>query len=92
VGGLLKELGQNSISSLLVEGGGHVSASFMESGHADEFYFFYAPKILGDPRGLSMLSGGPRFHMADCVKAYGLSIRKLGEDLLIRGRLREELY
>ncbi|MGC9194568.1 MAG: bifunctional diaminohydroxyphosphoribosylaminopyrimidine deaminase/5-amino-6-(5-phosphoribosylamino)uracil reductase RibD [Syntrophobacteraceae bacterium] len=92
VGGLLKDLGQNRISSLLVEGGGHVLASFMESGHADEFYFFYAPRILGDPRGVSMLSGGPRPHMADCVKAYGLSVRKLGGDLLIRGRLREELY
>ncbi len=92
VGGLLEVLGKNRVSSLLVEGGGHVLASFMESGHADEFYFFYAPKILGDPGGVSMVSGGPRPHMPDCAKAYGLSVRKLADDLLIRGRLREELY
>ncbi len=92
VPGLLKELGQNRISSLLVEGGGHVLGSFIESGYADEFYFFYAPKILADPEGVSMLSGGPRLKIADCVKAHGINMRKLGEDLLINGRLRERLY
>ena len=47
----LKELGRKRISSILVEGGGRVLGSFLESGFADEFHFFYAPKILGDPAG-----------------------------------------
>ena len=92
IDGLLRELGQSRLSHLLVEGGGHVLGSFIESGAADEFYFFYAPKILGDPRGVSMLSGGPRQNITDCFRAYGMNIRKLGEDLLIAGRLREQLY
>ncbi|MDR3557867.1 MAG: bifunctional diaminohydroxyphosphoribosylaminopyrimidine deaminase/5-amino-6-(5-phosphoribosylamino)uracil reductase RibD [Syntrophobacteraceae bacterium] len=90
--GLLQELGQNRMSSLLVEGGGHVLGSFMDSGQADEFYFFYAPKILGDPGGVSMVAGAPKPKMIDCVKAHGLNVRKLGEDLLVNGRLRERLH
>lgn len=89
---LLKELGRRRISSLLVEGGGRVLGSFMQSGVADEFCFFFAPKVLGDPGGVSMLSGRPRPKLADCVRAYRVSTRKLGEDLLVCGGFREQLY
>ncbi len=89
---LLKELGRRRISSILVEGGGRVLGSFIQNGFADEFYFFYAPKILADPSGVSMLSGGPRLKIADCVRAYGISTRKIGDDLLVCGRFCEQLY
>jgi diaminohydroxyphosphoribosylaminopyrimidine deaminase/5-amino-6-(5-phosphoribosylamino)uracil reductase len=89
---LLKELGRRRISSILVEGGGRVLGSFIQNGFADGFYFFYAPKILADPSGVCMLSGRPRLKIADCVRAYGLSTRKLGEDLLVCGRFGEQLY
>ncbi len=89
---LLEELGRRRISSILVEGGGRVLGSFIQSGSADEFYFFYAPKILADPGGVSMLSGRPGLKLADCVRAYGTSAKKLGEDLLVCGRFREQLY
>ncbi|MHC1727072.1 MAG: bifunctional diaminohydroxyphosphoribosylaminopyrimidine deaminase/5-amino-6-(5-phosphoribosylamino)uracil reductase RibD [Syntrophobacteraceae bacterium] len=90
--GLLSELGKRHLSSLLVEGGGHVLGSFMESGLADEFYFFYAPKILADPGGISMVRGRQRIKIAESVQAYGIKTRRFGEDLLISGRLREKLY
>ena len=89
---MLKELGRRGISSILVEGGGRVLGSFIQNGFADEFYFFYAPKILADPSGVCMLNGRPRPKIADCVRAYGISTRKLGEDLLVCGRFREQLY
>ncbi len=89
---LLKELGQMNITSILVEGGGHVLGSFIESGFADEFYFFYAPKILADPGGVSMLSGRPRLKITDCVRAWDIDAAKLGDDLLVRGRFHEQLY
>lgn len=89
---LLEELGRRRISSLFVEGGARVLGSFMQEGLADEFRFFYAPKILGDPSGVSMLSGRPRLKIADCVRACGVGVRKLGEDLLVCGRFREHLY
>jgi diaminohydroxyphosphoribosylaminopyrimidine deaminase/5-amino-6-(5-phosphoribosylamino)uracil reductase len=89
---LLKELGRRRICSLLVEGGGRVLGSFLQSGLADEFHFFYAPKILADPGGASMFSGRPRLKIADCVRVYGIRTRKISEDLLVSGRFREQLY
>ncbi len=89
---MLKELGQRRLSSILVEGGGRVLGSFIQDGLADEFRFFYAPKILADPSGVCMLRGRPRLKVADCVRAYEMSARRLGEDLLVCGRFREQLY
>jgi riboflavin biosynthesis pyrimidine reductase len=44
---LLKKLGAENMTSLLVEGGGEVNASFLLGGLAQRVAFFYAPKILG---------------------------------------------
>ena len=44
---LLKKLGSENVTSLLVEGGGEVNASFLLGGFAQRVAFFYAPKILG---------------------------------------------
>jgi len=89
---MLKELGRRGISSILVEGGGRVLGSFIQNGFADEFYFFYAPKILGDPGGVRMLSCGPKLKIADCVRACGITTKKFADDLLVSGRFREQLY
>lgn len=89
---LLKELAGRRISSMLVEGGGRVLGSFMESGCADEFYFFYAPKILGDRSGVGMLQGRPRLTIGESMPVYGLRSRNIRGDLLVSGRFHESLY
>jgi diaminohydroxyphosphoribosylaminopyrimidine deaminase/5-amino-6-(5-phosphoribosylamino)uracil reductase len=89
---LLRELGKRRISSIVVEGGGRVLGSFLESGFADECHFFYAPKILGDPDGMNMLSGRARMKISDAVPVYGLRTKRFGEDLLVSGRFYEQLY
>ena len=89
---VLKALGEKRISSILVEGGGRVLGSFLEGGLADDFHFFYAPKILGDPGGVKMLSCGPKLKIGDCIRAYELTARKFAGDLLVSGRFHEQLY
>jgi riboflavin biosynthesis pyrimidine reductase len=42
---LLKKLGAENVTSLLVEGGGEVNASFLLGGLAQRVAFFYAPKF-----------------------------------------------
>ena len=44
---LLEELGARQVQSLLVEGGAVTLGVFFDSGTVNQFYFFYAPKILG---------------------------------------------
>jgi diaminohydroxyphosphoribosylaminopyrimidine deaminase / 5-amino-6-(5-phosphoribosylamino)uracil reductase len=89
---LLGELGKRGINSVLVEGGGHVLGAFMEEHLADEFHFFYAPKILGDPEAVPLVSGKPRRLMDEALQIYDLRVRRSGDDVLISGRFRKELY
>jgi diaminohydroxyphosphoribosylaminopyrimidine deaminase/5-amino-6-(5-phosphoribosylamino)uracil reductase len=89
---LLRELGRRGINSLLVEGGGHVLGAFLEEHLADEFYFFYAPKILGDPAAVPLVSGKPRRLMDEALPVYDLRVRHSGDDALLSGRFRQELY
>lgn len=89
---LLEECGRRQIASLLVEGGGSIHGSFIEAGLADEFHFFFAPKILGDAEGVPMVSGMARKFMAEALPVYGIKTRRFGEDLLLTGRFREDIY
>ena len=51
----LEALGRLSIRSLLVEGGGHLLASFVAAAAWDRWYWFQAPRLLGD--GAPVLPG-----------------------------------
>ena len=42
---LLKRLGRENVSNLLVEGGGEVNAAFLNNRLAQRVAFFYAPKF-----------------------------------------------
>jgi diaminohydroxyphosphoribosylaminopyrimidine deaminase / 5-amino-6-(5-phosphoribosylamino)uracil reductase len=89
---LLRECGKRGITSLLVEGGGRVLGDFLENRLADEFYFFYAPKILGDPQAVPMLQGRARESISEALPVYDLRVRRLGSDVMLSGRFREAIY
>ncbi len=89
---LLDELGRRSITSVLVEGGARIHGAFLDQALADDFYFFYAPKILGDSLGVPMFQGMPRMFMGDAVPLYDCRVRRMNEDLLVWGRFRPDLY
>ena len=89
---LLCECGKRGLTSLLVEGGGRVLGDFLENLLADEFYFFYAPKILGDPQAVPMLQGRPRQSVSEALPVYDLRVRRLGSDVMLSGRFREAIY
>jgi len=46
---LVQELGAKDLTSVLVEGGGEVHASFIERRYADELVLYIAPKVVGGP-------------------------------------------
>jgi diaminohydroxyphosphoribosylaminopyrimidine deaminase/5-amino-6-(5-phosphoribosylamino)uracil reductase len=84
---LLKKLGAQNVTSLLVEGGGEVNASFLLGGIAQSVAFFYAPKILGgrDPRKAVAGFGAQR--LTEVVQLRDLQWRRVGEDLLLLARI-----
>jgi len=89
---LLLELGKLPLTSLLVEGGSRVLGEFIEQGLADDFYFFYAPKILADPEGLPSFSGKVREYMSEAIAVHALKVRRFGKDVMLCGRIRKDIY
>jgi diaminohydroxyphosphoribosylaminopyrimidine deaminase/5-amino-6-(5-phosphoribosylamino)uracil reductase len=84
---LLKELGAENVTSLLVEGGGEVNASFLLGGFAQRVAFFYAPKILGGRDSRKGVAGDGVERLADVIQLHEIEWRKLGEDLLLTALL-----
>jgi diaminohydroxyphosphoribosylaminopyrimidine deaminase/5-amino-6-(5-phosphoribosylamino)uracil reductase len=84
---LLKKLGKENVTSLLVEGGGEVNASFLMGGHAHRVAFFYAPKILGGRDARKSVAGDGARKLADILELREVEWRKLGTDLYLTARV-----
>lgn len=80
---LLKKIGSQDVTSLLVEGGGEVNASFLLGGLAQRVAFFYAPKILGGRDARKSVAGEGAKSLRDTIQLHDVEWRKLGGDLLM---------
>jgi diaminohydroxyphosphoribosylaminopyrimidine deaminase/5-amino-6-(5-phosphoribosylamino)uracil reductase len=88
---LLKKLGSENVTRLLVEGGGEVNASFLMGGFAQRVAFFYAPKILGGRDSRKGVAGEGAKKLSDVIQLQDVQWRKLGDDLLLTARLESKL-
>lgn len=82
---LLRRLGQEGVTNLLVEGGGEVHASFLAQGLAHRVVFFYAPKIVGGSQAPKAVAGPTSFQPP--LRLEQVSWRRLGPDLCLTARL-----
>lgn len=73
------------ISSILVEGGGQVAASFLEARLANRIAYFYAPKLIGGADARTALEGLGVHEVAHAPRVANPTLRRLGEDWLIEG-------
>ena len=84
---LLQKLGSEKVTSLLVEGGGEVNASFLSQKLAHRVAFFYAPKVLGGSHSRKGVAGAGATHWDEVLALTDLEWHKLGPDLLLTARL-----
>jgi diaminohydroxyphosphoribosylaminopyrimidine deaminase/5-amino-6-(5-phosphoribosylamino)uracil reductase len=84
---LLKKLGAENVTSLLVEGGGEVNASFLLGGFAQRVAFFYAPKILGGRDSRKAVAGEGVKSLAEVIRLRDVEWKRLGADLLLTARV-----
>jgi diaminohydroxyphosphoribosylaminopyrimidine deaminase/5-amino-6-(5-phosphoribosylamino)uracil reductase len=89
---LLRKLGAENVTSVLVEGGGEVNASFLFGGLAQRVAFFYAPKILGGRGSRKAVAGTGSTRLEDAIQLRDVESRWLGADLLLQGRTQSRMH
>jgi diaminohydroxyphosphoribosylaminopyrimidine deaminase/5-amino-6-(5-phosphoribosylamino)uracil reductase len=82
---LLRVLGQQAVTSLLVEGGGEVHASFLEQRLVNRICFFYAPKVIGGRDARKAVAGLGAAKWGRVARLGCLEWRRSGPDLLLTG-------
>jgi diaminohydroxyphosphoribosylaminopyrimidine deaminase / 5-amino-6-(5-phosphoribosylamino)uracil reductase len=83
--GLLDELGNRGILSLLVEGGAEVHASFFSEGLVDKVHAYVAPRLVGGHSAPGPLGGQGIDHLNLATHLTDVDFVRLGDDLLISG-------
>jgi diaminohydroxyphosphoribosylaminopyrimidine deaminase/5-amino-6-(5-phosphoribosylamino)uracil reductase len=84
---LLKKLGSENVTSLLVEGGGEVNASFLEQELAHRIAFFYAPKIVGGRNAPKAVGGRGIIDLDEAIHLRDVEWKWLGRDLFLSARV-----
>lgn len=87
---LLKELYKKEITSILIEGGGKVNHSFLETGLIDKIYCFIAPKLLGGNDGIASFNGPGVKKMNNAYELKNIEYELLDGNILCKGEIREE--
>lgn len=87
---LLRQLGEEKVDSILVEGGAYTHAKFIEAGLVDKVYAFIAPKIVGGKEAPSPVSGEGFAKLSEALKLDNIRFYTFGEDILIEGNVKEK--
>ncbi|MFS0653917.1 bifunctional diaminohydroxyphosphoribosylaminopyrimidine deaminase/5-amino-6-(5-phosphoribosylamino)uracil reductase RibD [Bacillus sp. 179-C3.3 HS] len=82
---VMHKLGEQNVSSLMIEGGGQVNASFLEQQLVDKLVIYMAPKLIGGKLAPSFFGGEGILLMSDAIELDDLSIEQLGKDIKITG-------
>jgi diaminohydroxyphosphoribosylaminopyrimidine deaminase/5-amino-6-(5-phosphoribosylamino)uracil reductase len=84
---LLRKLGRDEITNLLVEGGGETNAPFLLRRLAQRVAFFYAPMVLGGRAAPKAVAGDGLPDLSNRIILRDVQWRRLGGDLLLTARL-----
>jgi diaminohydroxyphosphoribosylaminopyrimidine deaminase/5-amino-6-(5-phosphoribosylamino)uracil reductase len=80
---LLNQLGDQEVTSLLIEGGGETHWTFFQQGLVNRVVFFYAPKIIGG-RSAPKTVAGPGFqNNQETPKLREVEWSRAGKDLMM---------
>ncbi len=82
---LMRALGQQEISILLVEGGGTLNYSLLEQNLIDKLYCFIAPLLFGGRDALTPLEGVGIMEPDQAWVVENMEIKQLENDLLVIG-------
>ncbi|WP_206154982.1 bifunctional diaminohydroxyphosphoribosylaminopyrimidine deaminase/5-amino-6-(5-phosphoribosylamino)uracil reductase RibD [Clostridium muellerianum] len=82
---LMRELGKEGIDGILLEGGGELNFSAVNSGIVDKILCFVAPKIIGGALSKTPVEGKGVEILKGAALIKNMNCKNIGEDLLIEG-------
>jgi len=77
---VVRRLGESDISSVLLEGGGNVNASFLKNELIDKVILYVAPKLIGGKEAPSFLEGTGIAEMQNAIELEDTNIVSIGND------------
>jgi diaminohydroxyphosphoribosylaminopyrimidine deaminase/5-amino-6-(5-phosphoribosylamino)uracil reductase len=89
LGPVLDHLGDRGINNLLVEGGSRLHGAFFDAGLVDRVAAFVAPVIVGGGEAPGPVGGCGVATMAAAWRLVDVTLRRLGDDLLLEGSVRK---
>ena len=84
---VLKKLAGRGIASVMIEGGGRLATSILESGLADRGLFVYAPRLIGGHDAVSVCGGRGPAGLDGALRLKGARTFRLEADLAVEGAL-----
>ncbi len=78
----LKALGKMGITSVIVEGGGSLAASFLKQRLVDRLLWFIAPKLIGGD-GVPAVGALGTKRLGAAIGLIGAKVGKIGDDVLV---------
>ncbi|MFM9905289.1 MAG: bifunctional diaminohydroxyphosphoribosylaminopyrimidine deaminase/5-amino-6-(5-phosphoribosylamino)uracil reductase RibD [Pyrinomonadaceae bacterium] len=85
LGGVLNELKEGNIQSVLVEGGSEVAGAFCDAGLVDKLSLIAAPFIIGGGQAPNAIGGDGAKSLAEALRLRNITTTKLGDDIEITG-------
>ena len=80
---LMKKLIQKGISSILVEGGGEIAASMIETALVDKVYFFISPIIIGGKHAVDSIGGIGADKISNATRLFNMKTIRIDKDILV---------
>lgn len=88
---LMKELGARKIDGILLEGGGQLNESALQTGIVDRIYCYIAPKIFGGAQAKTPVEGQGLTRAADAWQFNRIGMQEFGQDILLEYEKAQEL-
>ncbi len=85
---LMNILGKSGITSILIEGGSEINASALREGIVDKVVLIYSTRIIGGRDSIGIVGGHSPKSLDESVFLKDVSIRRLGEDIMVEGYIR----
>ncbi|MGB7555322.1 MAG: bifunctional diaminohydroxyphosphoribosylaminopyrimidine deaminase/5-amino-6-(5-phosphoribosylamino)uracil reductase RibD [Candidatus Korobacteraceae bacterium] len=87
--GVLANLGEREITSLMIEGGAMVNWAALSAGVVDKIFFYYAPTILAGTGSVPFALGTGYRRISEAAYVKSLVLHRFGEDFAVEGYLRD---